>query len=245
MRKVIAIVGALVLVLAAAGASHAVLLSDLLNGGSITAGDKLFDNWSLVNYMASDSARTFNAANIDVTALTGGGLDPGPGLSFTVSNKELSVTGDGIYAFVDLMFGFKVSVLDPNYKIKDNTLAYEPGGAMLSWLVDGSYDLGNYIREEIGTAPGQNDLGTKNIEFSILGLPDSQTSKFTDSASFAPQSEIWVTKNILVWSVDTTDTSAIYGFGQHFSQIPVGLPEPGMLSLLALGGLALLRFKRS
>ena len=248
MRKVIAIVGVMVLMLATAGASHAVLLSDLLNGGSITAGDKLFDNWALNYYDTSDPTRGFNAANIDVTALTDGGLNPGPGLSFSVSNSELTVTGDGIYAYIDLMFGYRVSVLDPTLKIKDNTLEYAIGGAYWSVALDGSYDVGSYIREDIGSMPWQDNFGSKNIEFSTMDDPllgGSSTSKTTDWASFAPQSDIWVTKNILVWAVDTADSAGVFGFDQRFSQAPVGVPEPGMLALLALGGIALLRFKRS
>jgi hypothetical protein len=32
------------------------------------------------------------------------------------------VTGDGLYAYLDYSFGFKVTVLDPNLSIKDNSL---------------------------------------------------------------------------------------------------------------------------
>jgi hypothetical protein len=233
MKNLIRVLSVLMLAFIATVSAHATPLSDLLNGGSVIAGDKRFDNWQVINYTASDG-RSFNAANIGVTALNDGGLDPGPGLHFSVSNNELSVGGDGIYALVDLMFGFRVSVLDPTLKIKDNSLSYSPGGASLSWTVDDSFDLGTYIRETTGTASGLEDLGATNIEFSNSDFA-SLTSEVADSVAFAPQSELWVTKNILVWSVDRTDTASIYGFDQRFSQTAEPVPEPATLLLTALG----------
>lgn len=229
------------LLFGAAGA-QAIPLSDLFNGGSITAGDKLFDRWELLFYDSSEVDRSFNADNIDVEALNDGGLDPGPGLRFSVTQNELSVTGDGIYAFVDLMFGFRVSVLDPQYLVKDNTLAFSPGGAILSWQVDDSNDLGVYVRETVGTASGLDDLGAKDIEFSHLD--EELLSKLTDSVGFLPRGEIWVTKNILVWAVDETDTATLFGFDQRFSQTVI--PEPGTVTLMLLGvaGLVAARKKK-
>lgn len=235
------ILAATLLALFAAGSAHAVLLTALLNGQSITAGDKLFDGWALVSYTASEPGRTFDPDNIDVTPLNDGGLDPGPGLQFTVSNNELSVSGDGIFAFVDLMFGFRVTVLDPGLRIKDNTLAYSPGGALVGFLSDGTVDVGSTIIENIDSSailasPIQvGDLGTKNIEFSRLD--DNQTAKISDNAVFAPQQQIWVTKNILVWAVDDTDNAGIFGFEQRFSQTTV--PEPATLWLAALAAAGL------
>ncbi|MBN1568672.1 MAG: PEP-CTERM sorting domain-containing protein [Acidobacteria bacterium] len=245
MKRLIRISPFLLLVLFTAGSVYADSLASLFNGGSIIAGDKLFDNWELLYYDASDG-RCFDPNNIEVTALNDGGMSPGPGLDFYVSNGELNVSGDGIYAYVDLMFGFRVSVLDPAMTITDNTLGFSAAGAYLSWLIDDSFDLGNYIRESIGTAAGLDDLGAKEVEFSTLKFPgatESFTSIISDSAAFAPQSEIWITKNVLVWAVDDSDGAGITGFEQRFSQSVV--PEPSTLLLVGLGIAGLAAFRRS
>ena len=236
MRKLLLI---LALTLAAAGV-HAVPLSTLLSGGSITAGDKLFDQWTLGGYYASDG-RTFNASNIDVTALNDGGLNPGPGLTFSVSSSELSITGDDVYAYIDLSFGFRVSVLDPSLKITDASMNNLVAFLASNNLDDGSNDDGSYIRESVGTVAGLDNLGVNEVEFSIL---DSATTLvLSDSSNFLPQSSVFVTKNILVWATEATDSAGILRFEQRFSQIP----EPATLALagLALAGLAAVRRRKS
>jgi len=206
-------------------------LTDLLENGSITAGDKLFDNWSIDFYDSSDPERSFDSDNIDVTSLDDGGDEPGPGLQFDISNGELTVDGDDIYAYVDLTFGFRVSVLPGAGKlIKDNSLAITDW--LQAWTADGFSDLGMTIVETIGTAPGLDDLGDKAVERSVLDDVVSDDALLTDSAAFAPQGEIWVTKNILVWATDAGDQANLYQFTQRFSQQSV--PEPGSLALVAL-----------
>jgi hypothetical protein len=88
------------------------------------------------------------------------------------------------------------------------------------------------IVETIGTAPGLDDLGDKAVERSVLDDVISDNALLTDSAAFAPHSEIWVTKNILVWATDVGDQANLYQFTQRFSQQSV--PEPGSLALVAL-----------
>lgn len=214
--------------------AQAVPLSNLFAGGTLTIGDKLFDRFTL-NFSGTSDGHVINTGNIDVTTLGPVGIDPlnpGPGLRFSVSNDELKVTGDGIYAYADLQFGFRVSSLDPGFKIKDVSML---SGSSLSRNADGNNDLGSFIRETIGTMPGLNDLATVDVEASVLN--DILNFNLSNSAVFAPQREIWVTKNILVWSQDRTDSAALNEFHQRFSQTQA-VPEPGLPGLLGVAGLA-------
>jgi hypothetical protein len=103
----------------AAGGAQAISMTELLDDGSITVGDKLFSNWSEVYFDSSDPARTVDTDNIEVVGIDDGG---DYGLRFGISNGEFNVTGDGLYAYLDYSFGFSVTVLNPNLRIKDNSL---------------------------------------------------------------------------------------------------------------------------
>jgi len=143
------------------------------------------------------------------------------------------VTGDDIYAYayLDFQFGFRVSVLDPKEKIKDNSL--ELTNWLLEWTADGDNDLGIYIQEWVGTAPGLNDLATKEVTRNVLDDVLSSDDLLFNSADFPPQSEIFITKHITVWAQDSTDSANLLQFTQRFSQVHI--PEPATLALFGLG----------
>jgi len=212
------------------GSAQAIPLQDLFNGGSIIAGDKLFDQWTL-NYVVTDADDPIfpgftphpNLSNIDVTPLHDGDLNPGPGLRFD-TNGELFVVGDGFFAFIDMSFSFRALVLDPLLKIKDNSLI------IVEALVDGVFDSGVGITEEIigsqGNIRGFKDVSIEQFDGELFVDP-------FDRAEFHPQTEIIVTKNILVWASDFEDVASLDVFEQRFSQVP----EPSIILLITAGGL--------
>jgi hypothetical protein len=231
------------LLLAAAGSAQAIPLSDLLNGGSITAGDKVFDSWNL-SWNLSSSGSTVNLANIDVTALNDGGMSPGPGLLFTASNNALNITSsDGNYNWLDLQFGFRVTPTISGYMVEDASMGDLIASMAWSTGQNNGVDNGSYIQEWIGTSAGATDLvDYMHQEFSSLA--GTETAQANDSRTFAPNRSVYVTKDILVWAtgaVDAngvsilTESAGIGQFSQRFSQIP----EPTTLALLGLGILGL------
>lgn len=230
MKRILQTVSVLAFVLISVGNAQAIPLVTLLAGGSITAGDKLFDKWSLIQFISSDPSRTFNAGNIDVTALNDGNLNPGPGLQFTVNNKEMSVTGDGVFNFIDLAFGFHVSA-SPGFRIKDNSLNLD--GTLSTTSANGFEDLGMTIQEWVGNALVTDPATPGFISSEVSALNGVNTTTGLASSIFAPRADLFVTKDILIWATNKEETASLLNFNQRFSQVKT-VPEPGTLTLLVL-----------
>jgi hypothetical protein len=223
--------GAAAIMLGLSTGAQATLLSNLLAGASITAGDKVFDQFRVI-FQDNLGTALVDPANIEVSSLNDGGSDPGPGLRFDILNGAMTVVGNGSYAYSNYMFGFRVTSLGG--PIKDNSL-YLTG----SDLSNPTMDLGVTIQELVGTAPtlvedpgntSLPDLGVKQVENSYLSGVGA-TSNLTDLASFAPHTTIYVSKNLYVWASDAGETARLTQFAQRFSQVPL----PGTLALLCMG----------
>ncbi len=227
MKKLKCMLGAIVLMFVGLSNAQSALLSDLLSGGSIASGGLLFDNWSNSFYDSGDG-RTFDPLNINVTALADNGTN-GAGILFTILNNEMSVTGNNSYNYVDLTLGFNVSTIDPGMGLIGNTLSYPISGATTLHQGDPFNNLGASIREKVNNG----GLADGKIEFSMLD--NILTSVFPATFAYSAQNSVSISKNILVWSVDNTDTATLTAFEQRFALEPRNVPEPGILMLLGIG----------
>lgn len=246
MKKLNLYLTALLALTAASGAqATTVTLQSLLNGGTISARDKLFADWRIIDQtIVGTDVVVPDYDEIFVTSLDDGGLDPGPGLEIN-TNSQLKAQGDaGGFSYINLFFGFSVAVTDPNMLIKDVSLSFSGSSITLAG------DNGVSVMEQVGTTPASvednvtpiADLATINTEFSFLDTSlggAGLTANASGSANFSPLSKIYVSKDIYVWSGSPNETATLGTITQRFSQVenqvPPQAPEPQVVLLIGVG----------
>jgi hypothetical protein len=189
-------------------------LADLIAGGTITDGDKVFSDFG---YSPTGAAPT--AANIGVMAFTNGAGDFG--IQFTGSFTGVGTTvGDAAITYM-------VTVTNPLNKI-DDASAVSTGTA-----IGGAFwDVGETLTN------GSTTVGTLTT-FNVSGV-GSQPS---DSVSFAPVSYLLVAKDIgFGGNGGLADLSILDQNFSQISEIPEQAPW-GMM-LLGFGGLGALGIRR-
>lgn len=220
MKKFLALLGVAGLLLAAAPQVQAVSLADLFAGQTVTAEDKTFGDWVLINETSTDPAFDPDYSLIDVQPLTGQPLNPG--IHFE-TNGQLQAND---LSFLDITFGF--SVTSAGAAIEDNSLeitdfTFVGAGGLITILEEVYYPSGAFAADKWVEA--DNFFGTFNL---------------FDHESFLPSNQIFVTKNILVSSDDFGNFVSLDGFSQNFSQVP----EPSTLLLLGGGILGVFVVRR-
>jgi len=121
--------------------SRAVALSDLFNGQTLTADDKLFKNWTQVDLVTTNGGFS-NPALIDVTPLINDPLDPG--VKYTAPSSAIGTPfGHTGPSSVILTFSFDVQTTNQQPLIKDNSLLIN------DWLFDASPNAFIQISEDV------------------------------------------------------------------------------------------------
>jgi len=203
--KWFAAVGLAVLV-CAAPAARAVPLNTLTSGGSITCGDKLFNNFT---YSASGDMPAGSGVNV-VCKTVAGNL----GLEFQGAFGDTPTSPGGS----DALISYIVTVTDPRFVITDahiygNPAILPPGGTGIMSVTDTFHP----------DAP--------NI-MSIFDIKPDFPNQLSDFTTFATgYKTLHVQKDIFGFALRGFATMSFVD--QTYSQ--TGVPEPGTLGLLGIG----------
>jgi hypothetical protein len=195
-----------------------ITLADLLQGGTITVGDKEFYGFHDFISHGLGGADPASAASIIVSPLV-----EGDELGLYFDSAEFFVTSN---QGQDTHFEFFVKVLDRTKLISDNTLIMTAsqrgtGRASIAEVVDENDDNGD-------------TLATKLVYVNATGSDTTDHKEFTHPASI-----VHISKDIALVG-GSNGQAFMSDFSQTFSQVP----EPATLALLGLGGLSLLLKRR-
>jgi hypothetical protein len=186
-------------------------LDELAGGGSIIVDNILFDSWVINDF----SSTTTNLSLIEVLALDDQPLSSG--LQFN-TNGEFSVVG---FDVIDFSIGFTVSTLDLGARIRGNNLeindfAFDPMN------IGGFIDIWEDVLDVNGDLLGDEFVTADNF---------SSTFELYDSATFNPNSQVFIEKTIFLSGDDQLDKVSLDSFNQRFIQVP----EPSTLWLMVFG----------
>ncbi len=209
----------LVVVLAAAlsaTTAYGAILQDLIDGETLTNGDKVFSDFFVIPVGIGDHA--FDPATVEVTPIeVGGNL----GLLFAslVPGAPIITAGPGGY--IDVLFGFDVTVTDPEWSISDIDLTFEA-----------SAPAGGFAQI----------VETALVGPVVVGQIQVQTpTPMSAHLDLLPQSypALHIVKDALVLG-GSDEATHVWSFEQTFSQIP----EPTTLALLGMGAVLFWRPRR-
>lgn len=195
-------------------------LDELFGGGTITIGDKIFENWKILNVFDGDPA------DIRVDSIDD---KHNPGITFIGTQGVFQFAFAGVTGFRSFEFGFDVEVLEGPLRIKDNELIVEFGPV--------THNGGAQVFEGVLDANG--DLLVEKI-VDCLGETACANRTFSTTRNFSPQALIHVEKTILLQAPDGGSGVQILSITQRFSQTP----EPASLLIVGAGLGALLLFRR-
>ena len=199
---------------------------ELLTGGSIQAGDLVFSGFS--NFANQGiTTKLPDLTQIIVTGVDDGGLDPGPGLVFSL-NGQFSVTaGQGM----DLLTTFLVG----------------PASSGSNQIKDSSITLQSVMAQGTNSASGVEQVlfeynGGPEIYTHVVDVrPSESVNILMSSTTFPARDSVYNTLTLRVFpGSDTAGLASLDLFEIRFSQqeggiLPPTIPEPGSLSLMGAG----------
>lgn len=195
------------------------------NGFSCTIGDT---TWSSFTYSSSSNPPGFAppAGSVNVTPQTTGN----PGLQFQAGWLASNSTG---ILEEDSAFGFTIN---SNTPLTDLTLAIA-GASFIG--------TGEVIVSENACLGGVFNSGvcSSGNTISLSVFTDAAGTQLSDTANFAGVNEIGVEKDLTV-AAGTNGEASVSLLYNNVSEGSSSVPEPGTLSMLGLGGVALVGFAR-
>jgi len=218
MNRLMTICFAVILLLVTIPAQSMLLSELLVEGATITSGDKLF--YGFVNYDSSASAKGESVAGVDpadiIVSAYQNPTNGEYGLKFQSSKIVITESPSALA----LSFDYLVRSTLPNYLISDNTLTME-----------GTISAGNVGVNESATNPETDS----QLAYKYTLLQGMYYSKLFDHQTYTtPASVVYVSTSISL-NKASGGPNQLTAFTQTFSQVP----EPATMVLLGLGGLFL------
>lgn len=220
---------------------------DQLDEQCLIVGDKMFDSFDITeNSISGDVTQRVEADLTNILVVPWNDDPLNPGLEFVSLNDELKInqTDASPTAELDLDIVFRVSTLDNEPKIKDNSLvaffnSTDPGTDPFN--SDNFAEVRERLFEDDGLTIAILDLGNVAIEKDRHRTVDSPGVFIDESGipvnkEFAPRSEVWVLKDLRIFTASEGEFAEIQSFEQHFSQVP---PKAVAGELLSLDSMAL------
>lgn len=208
-----------------------VSLADLIDGDPVEVGDKQFSNFDYTPSQNAPSPDEVTVVGVYDSILDGFGLQFSGDFSAGFLNPP----------FLDAGLSFEVEALDPNLVISDvhlvaTTAVFGTGSAGITEVISGVGVPGNtpslkVIEQVLDDVSGPNNATSDEIFF-------------PDAIGVLGFKKIRVTKDIRVQAgPGDFDTAEVTTFRQVFTQLPV-IPEPGTISLMAMGMLVCVKARR-
>jgi PEP-CTERM motif len=199
------------------GGGSSCTLTQLITGGQIQVDDLIFSGFT--NFTQNSATTKFpNSSLIIVTGLDDGGLDPGPGLRFELGGQFNVTAGQAM----DLITTFLVAEASGSpYLIKDSSITLVSNSASGANSASG-------VEQTLYEFEGGSDIYTHVVDT----RPSEAFNVLYSGTTFDPLESIFNSMTLRVYPGAGNATLNVFEI--RFSE-QAAVPEPGALSMMALG----------